>query len=103
MRRTLVWAAVAATGLATAGGVGLMRAAPALKEPDGVPWPGPDPAIFLGCGESGGPGTVVQFDLAGRVIGTIHLTDTPYGLAADHAGLVAALPAQRAGRVVRID
>src|SRR5436190_20415730 len=101
MTRVLWWAAVAAAGL-TVAGHRTTTAAPALKGEPGGAWPGPDPAIYLGCGEVGGPGTVVQLDLTGKVLGTIDLADTPYGLAADRAGLVAALPGRNAGKVVRI-
>jgi hypothetical protein len=77
-------------------------AAPALKGSGAGPWPGPDPAVFLGCGEVGGPGTVVQLDMSGNVLGTIELSGTPYGLTADRNGLVAAIPSNDP-RVIRID
>jgi hypothetical protein len=102
MSRTLGWAAVAVTGLAVAFGLGPTSAAPALKDPKEAAWPGPDPAVYLGCGESGGPGTVVQLDLTGKVLGTVELAGTPYGLAADRRGLVAAIPGGAAPQVVRI-
>lgn len=62
-----------------------------------------DLAIYMGCGEVAGPGTVVQLDGTGKVLGTVHLPDTPYGLAVLKDGLVAALPGVRSGRVVKID
>jgi hypothetical protein len=76
---------------------------PIPKGPVIPAWPGPDPAIYLGCGGVGGPGSIVQLDFRGKVLGKIELAETPYGLAADRAGLVAALPGANIGRVVRID
>jgi len=103
MRSTLVWTTLVAASLAASVWPSATRAAPALKEPPtGGPWPGKDPAIYLGCGEVQGAGTVVQLDMTGKVLGTVALTNTPYGLAADRAGLIAALPARGAGKVVRI-
>ena len=58
-------------------------------------------AVFLGCGGVRGPGTVVQVDASGKVLGTVNLANTPYGLAALKDGLVAALPTS--GKVVKID
>src|SRR3954462_7586370 len=101
MTRVLLWAAAAAAGLMGAGHRTTAEA-PGLKGEPGGAGGGPDPAIYLGCGEVGGPGTVVQLDLTGKVLGTVELADTPYGLAADRAGLVAALPGRNSGKVVRI-
>src|SRR5687767_5723929 len=104
MSRTVWWAAVAVigVGLVASHGLAPTRAAPALKEPKAEAWPGPDPAIFLGCGEVGGPGTVVQLDLDGKVLATVRLAGTPYGLAADRHGLVAAVPGGPAPQVARV-
>jgi S1-C subfamily serine protease len=62
-----------------------------------------DLAIYLGCGAVNGPGTVVQVDRTGKVLGTIRLPGTPYGLAVSRDGLVAAVPGGRPAKVVRID
>jgi hypothetical protein len=103
--RPTFWTAIvvaAGAGLLSMAGSGITDAAPALKDAAAGEWPGPDAAIFLGCGEVQGEGTVVQLDRTGNVLGTISLSNTPYGLAADRAGLVAALPGLKTGRVVRI-
>lgn len=70
---------------------------------DGAPkdkLPG-DLAIFLGIGETGKPGQVVQLDQHGRVLGVVELPAAPYSLAALDDGLLVALPG--AVQVVKID
>jgi DNA-binding beta-propeller fold protein YncE len=57
--------------------------------------------IYLGCGQVLGAGKVVQLDTAGKVLGTVKLDQTPYGLAAPKEGLLAALPSGQ--KVVKID
>jgi DNA-binding beta-propeller fold protein YncE len=96
MKRALWPAAVACAGLVVAVSAG----APALK---GERVPVKDWVVYLGCGEVGGPGTVVQLDHTGTVLGTVKLDGTPYGLTAVRGGLVAAVPGRRTGKVVRID
>jgi len=49
-----------------------------------------DLAVYLGCGNVEGPGTVVQLDQTGKVLGTLQLPGTPYGLAVHKDGLVVA-------------
>ncbi len=95
--------------LATAGWLQGHSEALASEEPSGAVQFRDDLAIYLGCGEVLGPGTVVQVDRTGKVLGTIELPSTPSGLALNKDGLVAALPGhpshprQRLGKVVRID
>jgi hypothetical protein len=62
-----------------------------------------DLTIYLGCGEVNGPGTVVQLDRTGNVLGTVQLPGTPYGLTVHKDGLVAAVPSGRPGKIFRID
>ena len=57
-------------------------------------------AIYLGLGEVGGFGKIVQVDGAGRVLGSVNLAGTPYGLAFHENRLVAALPS--ANKVVAV-
>lgn len=98
MKRAL-WTSVG-VGLLVAAGVGPTAGAPALKgEKDTVK----DWVIYLGCGESGGPGTVFRLDQTGTLLGTVKLDATPYGLTTVPGGLVAALPGTQTGKVVRID
>jgi hypothetical protein len=96
MKRALWPAAVACAGLVAAATTG----APALKTEKA---PSKDWVIYLGCGEVGGPGTVVQLDQTGTVLGTVKLDGTPYGLVSVRGGLVAAVPGRRSGKVIRID
>jgi DNA-binding beta-propeller fold protein YncE len=58
-------------------------------------------AIYLGVGPVVGLGKVVQVNSEGRVLATVALTATPYGVASHQEQLYAALP--RANNVVRID
>jgi DNA-binding beta-propeller fold protein YncE len=62
-------------------------------------------AVYLGCGEVDGPGTVIQLDRTGMVLGTVRLPGTPYGLALHKDGFVAAMPSSRGkqGKVIRFD
>ena len=59
-------------------------------------------AIYLGCGEAAGPGTIVQLDASGKVLATLALPSTPYGMAAAKDGLVVAFPSHPRA-VVKID
>jgi DNA-binding beta-propeller fold protein YncE len=72
-------------------------------EPKGTAELRKDLAVYLGCGDVEGGGTVVQLDRSGKVLGLVRLSATPYGLAARKEGLVAALPGRGAGSVVTID
>ena len=57
-------------------------------------------AIYLGVGEVLGPGKIVQVDEEGRVLSSVDLPNTPYGVALDTDRVLAALP--RAGEVVGV-
>jgi hypothetical protein len=52
-------------------------------------------AVFLGSGGVNGPGRIDQVSVDGRTIGTVHLYDTPYGLARRGDALVAVLASGR--------
>ena len=74
------------------------------EEPKGPAELSKELAIFLGCGEVVGQGTVVQLDRTGKVLGTVELPGPPYGLAVHKDALVAAVrPYSAPGRVIRID
>jgi hypothetical protein len=60
-------------------------------------------AVYLGCGKPRGPGAVYQLDSAGKVLGSVALSGTPYGLAAEKERLVAALPALAGAKMMKID
>jgi DNA-binding beta-propeller fold protein YncE len=72
-------------------------------EPAGPADLGKDLAVYLGCGDVQGGGSVVQLDRTGKVLGIVRLSNTPYGLATRKGGLVAAVPSFGAGSVVSID
>jgi serine/threonine protein kinase len=38
-------------------------------------------SVYLGCGNAGGPGTIVQLNLAGEIQSEVHTFDSPNGLA----------------------
>jgi len=59
--------------------------------------------VCLGCGDVIGAGTVVQLDPSGKVLGTLQLPGTPYGLTAHDLDLIAAIPSGRPGKVLVID
>ena len=58
-------------------------------------------AIYLGLGEVGGFGKIVQVNGTGRVLASVNLAGTPYGLAFHENRLVAALPG--ANKVVTVN
>src|SRR5207253_2116175 len=91
---------VAALALLLVGRVCGPSALVAGDEPAGRAELGKDLAVYLGCGDVQGEGTVVQLDRSGKVLGLVRLSATPYGLAARKGGLVAALPSRGAGSLV---
>ena len=54
-------------------------------------------AVYLGCGDTGSPGTIFQLNLAGEIMSEVHTFEAPSGLAFSGDSLAAAIATPRVG------
>jgi hypothetical protein len=54
-------------------------------------------AVYLGCGDPGGPGTIFQLNLAGELISEVHTFESPNGLAFSGDSLAVAIASPTVG------